>query len=74
MGKILIYGKNTWPFTNSAREAYKKKGIEIDYRNVIENPLELDEMLKHTDGKRKVPVIIEDGIVIVGYNGKSWGI
>jgi len=28
-------------------------------------------MLKLSDGKRKVPVIIEDGIIIIGYNGGS---
>ena len=74
MNKILIYGKDTWPFTNSAREAYAKKGIEFDYINVIEDPLKLDEMLEYSNGNRKVPVIIEGGIVTIGYNGKSWGI
>ena len=74
MDKIVIYGKDTWPFTNSAREAYKKKGIEVDYINVIDDPLKLDEMLKYSNGKRKVPVILEGNKVILGYNGKSWGI
>ena len=74
MDKILIYGKDTWPFTNAAREAYKKKGLEVDYINVIDNPLKLDEMLNYSNGKRKVPVILEGNKVILGYNGKSWGI
>lgn len=74
MDKTIIYGKDTWPFTNSAREAYKKEGIEVDYINVIDNPLKLDEMLKLSNGKRKVPVIIKGGVVSVGYNGKSWGV
>jgi hypothetical protein len=33
--------------------------------------LKLDEMLRHSDGKRKVPVIIENDIVTIGYNGGS---
>ncbi|MCK5543413.1 MAG: hypothetical protein KAI40_12040 [Desulfobacterales bacterium] len=45
--------------------------MEIDYINVIENPLKLDEMLKHSDGNRKVPVIIEGNTVTIGYNGGS---
>jgi hypothetical protein len=30
-------------------------------------------MLKHTNGGRKVPVIVEGGKVTVGYGG-SWGL
>ena len=74
MDKILIYGKDTWPFTKAAREAYKKKGLAVDYINVIDNPLKLDEMLKYSDGKRKVPVILEGKTVIIGHDGKTWGI
>lgn len=74
MDKIKIYGKDIWPFTNAAREAYDKKGVEIEYINVIDNPLKLDEMLKYSGGKRKVPVILEGDNVILGYNGRTWGV
>ena len=30
---------------------------------------DLDEMLRHTNGARKVPVMVEDGRVTVGYGG-----
>jgi glutaredoxin len=30
---------------------------------------QLDEMLVHTKGARKVPVIVEDGRVTIGYGG-----
>ena len=30
---------------------------------------DLDEMLRHTKGARKVPVMVEDGRVTVGYGG-----
>ena len=30
---------------------------------------DLDEMLRHTKGARKVPVMLEDGRVTVGYGG-----
>jgi glutaredoxin len=29
----------------------------------------LDEMLKFTKGERKVPVIVEDGKIAIGYGG-----
>jgi len=31
----------------------------------------LGTMLKHSDGKRKVPVIVEKGKVIIGFNGRA---
>jgi hypothetical protein len=31
----------------------------------------LDEMLKLSDGVRKVPVIVESGKITVGFNGGS---
>jgi glutaredoxin len=30
---------------------------------------DLDEMLRHSKGQRKVPVIVEDGKVAIGYGG-----
>ena len=29
----------------------------------------MEEMLKHSGGQRQVPVIVEDGVVTVGYGG-----
>jgi hypothetical protein len=31
-------------------------------------------MLKHTDGARKVPVIIEGEDITIGFGGKTWGV
>jgi glutaredoxin len=39
--------------------------------NVLEDDSKLQEMLKHSDGARKVPVIIEKGRVIIGFNGRA---
>jgi glutaredoxin 3 len=41
----------------------------VDYRNVKASPADLDEMMRLTAGGRKVPVIVEDGKVTVGYGG-----
>ena len=70
--KILIFGKNTWPFTIAAREAYAKAGRDVEYFNVLSQSDKLDTMLKYSNGKRKVPVIVEDGKIIIGYDGKAW--
>jgi glutaredoxin len=37
---------------------------------VAGNAAQLETMLKHSDGRRQVPVIVEDGKVIIGFNGR----
>jgi len=36
---------------------------------VRKDPALLDEMLKHTGGRRQVPVIVDGGKVTVGFGG-----
>jgi hypothetical protein len=43
----------------------------VEYFNVISQPDKLDSMLKYSGGKRKVPVIVEDGKILIGYNGEA---
>ena len=43
--------------------------IRNEYRNVKESAPHLDQMMRHTSGARRVPVIVEDGRVTVGYGG-----
>ncbi len=72
--KILIYGKDTWPYTNDAREAYKKKGLDVQYFDVTSDADQLKTMLKYSEGVRKVPVIVDRNNVIIGFNGGTWGV
>jgi len=68
---ITIYGKDTWPYTSEAREAYAGRGYAVDYRNAKASKTYLDEMLKLTGGDRRVPVLVESGRVTIGYGG-TW--
>jgi len=68
---VVIYGKEGWPHTSEAREAYANDGYAVDYRNVKKSERDLDEMLVHSKGVRKVPVIVESGRVTIGYGG-TW--
>jgi len=36
---------------------------------VLSDPDQLDAMLKHTNGVREVPVIVDEGEVIIGFDG-----
>ncbi len=69
-GTVRIYGKDTCPYTSSAREAYAKNGFTVEYVNVRKDPERIPEMLKHSGGRRAVPVIVDpDGEVTIGYGG-----
>lgn len=72
--KVLIFGKDTWPYTIAAREAYVKAGKDVDYIPVLTDPEKLKTMLSYTDGARQVPVIVENDHVTIGYKGETWGI
>ena len=72
--KVLIFGKDAWPYTRAAREAYDQKEKEFDYLDVVSDPDQLDAMLKHTNGVREVPVIVEAGEVTIGFDGGTWGV
>jgi glutaredoxin len=41
----------------------------VDYRDVLTDPENLEDMLKLTQGVRKVPVLVEGGQVQLGYGG-----
>ncbi len=72
--KILIFGKDTWPYTNQAREAFAKQGREVEYYDVRQDADKMDSMLKYSDGTRKVPVIVDQDNVTIGFNGGTWGV
>jgi len=72
--KILLFGKDAWPYTRAAREAFAKEGRQVDYYNVVKDAKHLDTMLKHSNGARKVPVIVEGDTVTIGFDGGTWGI
>ena len=66
---VTIYGKDSCPYTQAAREDFARRGIAIDYINVKKNPAELQQMLTLSNGRRAVPVIVEDGKVTIGFGG-----
>ena len=41
----------------------------MEYRDVLNDPASLSEMLRLTGGRRDVPVVLEEGKATVGYGG-----
>jgi len=61
--KILIFGKDAWPYTRAAREAYAKENKDVEYFKVASDSGQLDVMLKHSNGVRNI-----------GFDGGTWGV
>ena len=72
--KVLIFGKDAWPYTRAARAAFAKEGRKVEYYNVVKVADHLDTMLNYSNGTRKVPVIVEGETVTIGFDGGTWGI
>jgi glutaredoxin 3 len=66
---VVIFGKDTCPYTQDAREHYKKRGVAVDYVNVKKDAAGLQRMLEFSGGRRNVPVIVDDGKVTIGFGG-----
>ena len=67
--KVLIFGKDTCPYTTAAREDYAKKGYDVRYVNVNQDAGSMEEMLKYSRGRKDVPVIVDGPKVIIGFGG-----
>ena len=65
---VVIYGKDSCPYTQSALAAYEKRG-PVEYVNVKKDPAGLARMLELSKGQRRVPVIVDDGAVTIGFGG-----
>ena len=67
--EVLIYGKDTCPYTAAAIEDYQAREVPFRYINVKKDRAELDRMVALTGGRREVPVIVEGGRVTIGFGG-----
>ncbi len=69
MGHYMIFGKDDCPYTQKAREDFKKKCRPFVYINVETNPHGLEKMLEYSNGEHVVPVIVDvdKGNVEIGY-------
>jgi len=68
---VLIFGKDTWPYTTAAREDYGRRGYDVRYFNVQADESAFQQMLQYSGGKRSVPVIVEGDRVTIGFGG-TW--
>lgn len=67
--KVLIFGHDLCPYTSRAREDFSRRKIPFEYNNVLQDDDKLQQMLKHSNGRRQIPVIVEAGKVTIGFGG-----
>ncbi|MGE5623846.1 MAG: Uxx-star family glutaredoxin-like (seleno)protein [Methanocella sp.] len=68
MPKVVVYGKPGCPYTSAAREDLEQRGVRYEYHDVQAEPQAFADMVALT-GDRRVPVIVEEGRVTVGFGG-----
>ncbi len=66
---VLIFGKDTCPYTQAALEDYEGRQVPVQYINVKKNAADLQRMLTYSAGRREVPVIVEGERVTIGFDG-----
>ena len=66
---VTIFGKDTCPYTRAAREHYTERQIAVEYVNVKASADGMARMLRHTGGRRDVPVIVDGDEVTIGFGG-----
>jgi glutaredoxin 3 len=67
--RVLIFGQDLCPYTTGAREDFSRRKIPFEYINVLEDDAGLQQMLKYSNGRRQIPVIVDAGKVTIGFGG-----
>ena len=47
---VLIFGKDTCPYTQAARDDYARRHVEVQYFDVKKNAADLTRMLEYLEG------------------------
>jgi glutaredoxin 3 len=68
-GMVLIFGKDSCPYTQAARDDFARRHVPVQYVNVKKNAADLKRMLTYTKGRREVPVIVDGETVTIGFGG-----
>lgn len=68
MMAVKIYTKDGCPYCAKALKSLQDRGADFEEINLSKNSDRIDELV-NLAGTRKVPVIVEDGTVTIGFSG-----
>ena len=69
MGEVTLYTKPGCPYCAAARDDFQRRRVQYTERDVKADAAALRQMLELNGGQRKVPTIVQEGKVTVGFNG-----
>ena len=69
MSNTLIYTHPDCAYSSAAKMDYRKRKIEYTEIDLSKKADEIPGLLELTNGERVTPVIVEDGVVTIGFKG-----
>lgn len=65
----IIYTHPDCAFSSAAKMDYRKRKAEYTEIDLSKQPDQIPGLLELTDGERLTPVIVENGVVTIGFKG-----
>ena len=69
MSNTLIYTHPDCAYSSAAKMDYRKRKIDYTEIDLSKKTDQIPALLELTNGERITPVIVEDGVVTVGFKG-----
>ena len=69
MSNTLIYTHPDCAYSSAAKMDYRKRKIDYTEIDLSKKADQIPALLELTNGERITPVIVEDGVVTVGFKG-----
>jgi len=69
VGRVLLYTTSGCPHCDAMRDALAARGVVVDEIDVGVRRELVPELLKLTGGRRVVPVVVEDGKILIAPEG-----
>jgi len=67
--KVVIYTKPGCPYCAAARQDLEERGVPYEEISIKDNPKAVDEVMRLSDGKGIVPILVSGEEVKIGFGG-----
>jgi len=69
VAETLIYTHPDCAYSSAAKMDYRKRKVQYTEIDLSKQADQIPSLLALTEGDRVTPVIVEDGVVIIGFKG-----
>ena len=67
--QVILYTHPDCAFSSAAKMDYRKRKVAYEEVDLSQQEDRIPELLALTKGERITPVIVEDGVVTIGFKG-----